>query len=165
MRTKLLILIITTLTLTACQQGQAGSDSSVERLPPNPVVEPIDPATNPIGAVKARKQQMAEQINLPAMRAEVMAMIGEAKADDVQQCRVVGFGSKPCGGPASYIAISTKDGNENSIMALISQYNAAVKSENDRLGLMSDCAVVPKPSVVLENGVCTLKSSAETATF
>lgn len=165
MHTKLLILIMTTLTLAACQQGQAGSDSSVERLPPNPIIEPIDPATNPIGAVKARKQQMAEQVNLPAMRAEVMALIGEAKADNVQQCSVVGFGSKPCGGPASYIAVSSKGGNESHIMALISKYNAAVKSENERLGLMSDCAVVPKPSVVLENGVCTLKSSAETATF
>ena len=164
MRTKLLILIMT-LAVAGCQQGQAASGSNAERLPPEPLVEPIDPQTNPVAAVKARKQQMADQASLPAMRAEIMALIGEPEADNVQQCKVVGFGSKPCGGPSSYIALSTKKGNESQIMALISKYNAAVKSENDRLGLMSDCAVVPKPAVVLENGVCTLKGTGEAPAF
>lgn len=164
MRTKLLILIMT-LAVAGCQQGQAANDAKADRLPPKPLVEPIDPQDNPAAALKARKQQMAEQNSLPAMRAEIMALIGEAEADNVQQCRVVGFGSKPCGGPSSYIALSTKNGNESHIMALIGKYNAAVKSENERLGLMSDCAVVPKPVVVLENGVCTLKDSAEASEF
>ncbi|MDP5138394.1 hypothetical protein [Rheinheimera baltica] len=165
MRTKLLILIMTTLALTACQQGQASNDPSVERLPPQPLVEPIDPTTDPVAAVKARKKQMIDQQPLSAMRAEIMALIGDAQADNIQQCRVVEFGSKPCGGPASYIALSTKDGNESEIMALISKYNAAQKAENARLGLMSDCAVVPKPGVILENGVCTLKGAGNGSVF
>lgn len=164
MRTNILIFIMATL-LSGCQQGQANNETGSERLPPEPLVEPIDPQTNPVAAVKARKQQMAEKTNLPAMRAEILALVGDAKADNIAQCRVVGFGSKPCGGPASYIALSTKEGNESHIMALISKYNAAVKSENDRLGLMSDCAVVPKPAVILENGVCTLKGSGDAPVF
>jgi hypothetical protein len=165
MRTKVLILMISTLGLVACQQGQAGNDTVAERVPPTPLVEPIDPVADPAGAVKARKQQMAVQTNLPAMRAEIMALIGDASADNIAQCRVVGFGSKPCGGPASYLALSVKNGNESQIMALISKYNSSVKAENERLGLMSDCAVVPKPAVVLENGICTLKGSGEAAAF
>ena len=51
---------------------------------------------------------------------------------------------------------SKKDKNEAQLMSLIGKYNAEMKAENDRLGRMSDCAVVPKPAVVLENGVCTL---------
>ena len=164
MRTKLLILIMT-LAVAGCQQGQAANDSKAERLPPEPLVEPIDPQTNPVAAVKARKQQMADQASLPAMRAEIMALVGDAKADNVEQCRVVGFGSKPCGGPASYIAVSTKGGNETEIMALIAKYNSAAKAENERIGLMSDCAVVPKPAVVLQNGVCTLKEGGETSAY
>jgi hypothetical protein len=164
MQTKILILMAT-LALAACQQGQAGSEVIAERLPPEPVVEPIDPASDPVAAVKARKQQMAEQNNLAAMRAEILALIGEAKADNVSQCRVVGFGSKPCGGPASYIVMSAKDGNESHIMALIAKYNAAAKAENDRLGLMSNCAVVPKPAVVLVDGVCTLTNNGDTSAF
>ena len=165
MRINTAVLSLATLLLVACQQGQASNSSEAERVVPPPVVEPIDPVSNPVGAMKARKQQMADQASLPAMRAEIMALIGEAEADNVQQCKVVGFGSKPCGGPSSYIALSTKKGNESQIMALISKYNAAVKSENDRLGLMSDCAVVPKPAVVLENGVCTLKGTGEAPAF
>ena len=165
MRTKVLIVIMTVLALTACQQGQAGSDTTAERLPPKPLIEPIDPSKDPVSAVKARKQQMADEVNLSAMRAEIMALVGDAKADSVEQCRVVGFGSKPCGGPASYIAVSTKGGNETEIMALIGKYNSAAKAENERIGLMSDCAVVPKPAVVLQNGVCTLKEGGETAAY
>ncbi|NRQ43168.1 hypothetical protein HRH59_11500 [Rheinheimera sp. YQF-2] len=165
MYSKSLIVIMVTLGLAGCQQGQAGSADTAERMPPKPLIEPIDPASNPAAAVKARKQQMAQQVDLKAMHADVMALIGEARADNVAQCRVVGFGSKPCGGPARYIAVSVKDGNEGEIMAKIGQYNAAAKAENERLGLMSDCAVVPKPTVTLKDGVCTLQDSGDSAAF
>jgi hypothetical protein len=160
------VILITTLALSACQQGQANNnDDTTTRVAPAPLVEPIDPVANPVGAVKARKQQMADDTNLAAMRGEILVLVGDARADNVAQCRVVGFGSKPCGGPASYIAISTKNGDENHIMALIGKYNAAAKADNERRGLMSDCAVVPKPAVVLENGVCTLKDNGDAAVF
>ncbi|GAB2908126.1 hypothetical protein [Rheinheimera gaetbuli] len=165
MRTNRLLPLLAVLVLSACQQGQASSAADAERLAPKPVVEPIDPVKDPLMAMKARKQQMAEVADLTSMRAEIMALIGEARADSVQQCRVVGFGSKPCGGPASYIAVSVKDKNETVLMSLIEKYNAAAKAENERLGLMSDCAIVPKPAVVLENGVCTLKAAADSAVY
>uniref|UniRef100_A0A486XL54 Uncharacterized protein n=1 Tax=Rheinheimera sp. BAL341 TaxID=1708203 RepID=A0A486XL54_9GAMM len=153
------------LMLVACQQGQANSEAANQRVAPAPLVEPIDPAANPAAAVKARKQQMAEQVNLNAMRSEILALIGNAEADTVEQCRVVGFGAKPCGGPASYIAFSVQHKNESVILALIEKYNSAAKAENERLGLMSDCAVVPKPAVVLKNGVCTLQAAGAGAEF
>ena len=156
MRINTAVLMLATLLLVACQQGKASNSSEAERLVPPPVVEPIDPASNPVAAMKARKQQMSVETDLGTLRAEIMALIGEARADNVQQCRVVAFGAKPCGGPASYIALSVKDKNEAQLMSLIGKYNAEMKAENDRLGRMSDCAVVPKPAVVLENGVCTL---------
>jgi hypothetical protein len=61
--------------------------------------------------------------------------------------------------------VSVKDLDEQHIMALIGQYNAAVKAENERLGLMSNCAVVPKPAVVLKDGVCTLHTGGESAEY
>ncbi|MEH8016435.1 hypothetical protein MN202_04275 [Rheinheimera muenzenbergensis] len=165
MRTNRLLPLLAVLVLSACQQGQASGTADTERLLPKPVVEPIDPVKDPLTAMKARKQQMAEVADLTSMRAEIMALIGEARADNVQQCRVAGFGSKPCGGPASYIAYSLKDKNETVLLALIEKYNSAAKAENERLGLMSDCAIVPKPAVVLENGVCTLKTGTDTASY
>ncbi|WP_213999013.1 hypothetical protein [Arsukibacterium sp.] len=143
------------LAVTGCQQGQAAND---ERLAPEPLVEAIDPEKNPIAAVKAKEKQMnvkADQ-DVDALRREALELIGDASADDNSQCRVTGFGHKPCGGPAQYIAYSTKEGNEEEILARIAAYNAAAEAENMRLGRMSDCAVVPKPAVELSGGQCKL---------
>lgn len=157
MSIRVLTVLLTALLLSACQQSQADNEAQTGRLPPKPLVEPIDPVKDPSGAVKARKQLMSIETDLDTLRAEILALIGEARADNIQQCRVVGFGAKPCGGPASYIALSVRDKNEGELMGLIGKYNAGVKAENDRLGRMSDCAVVPKPALVLEDGICTLK--------
>lgn len=158
-------LLILAVLLAACQQGQAANDTVTQQVAPQPLIEPIDPVANPAAAVKARKQLMVDATDFTALREEILALVGDAKADNIAQCRVVGFGSKPCGGPASYIAISVKDGNEQQIMALIGKYNAAAKAENERLGRMSNCAVVPEPAVVLENGVCVLKDNSAVTAF
>jgi len=153
-KTGLFVLLV--LAATGCQQGQAASE---QRLSPEPLVEAIDPQEDPIAAVKAKeKQQMSLKVDqdVGALRREALALIGDAIADENSQCRVTGFGHKPCGGPAQYIAYSTKDGNEAEILSKIAAYNAAEEAENMRLGRMSDCAVVPKPAVELSGGQCKL---------
>ena len=156
MRINTAVLSLATLLLVACQQGQASNSSEAERLVPPPVVEPIDPVSNPVAAMKARKQQMSVETDLGTLRAEIMALIGEARADNVQQCRVVAFGAKPCGGPAEYVAVSIKGKDEATVLNKINAYNQAAEADNLRQGRMSDCAVVPKPQVQLVNGQCTL---------
>lgn len=151
-----LVLLALLLAVAGCQQGQAANDG---RLPPEPLVEPIDPQKDPIAAVKAKEKQMAtltDSSDVDRLRREALALIGDAKADDNSQCRVTGFGHKPCGGPEQYVAYSTKDGNEAEILKKIAAYNAAAEAENIRLGRMSDCAVVPKPAVELSGGQCKL---------
>ena len=150
-----LMAVVAVALLGACQQGQAGG----ERLAPEPLIEPIDPVTNPRAAVKERERQMRDHPDLQKMRTDILAMIGKAEADDVQQCRVIGFGHKPCGGPAEYIAYSTKGVNETVLQQKIASYNKAAEAENIRLGRMSDCAIVPEPAVSLVDGQCTLSGA------
>jgi hypothetical protein len=148
-------LVLLLLSMTGCQQGQAAND---ERMAPEPLVEAIDPQKDPIAAVKAKEKQMtltADQ-DVGALRRQALSLIGDASADDNSQCRITGFGHKPCGGPAHYIAYSIKGGNEAEILLKIAAYNAAEEAENVRLGRMSDCAVVPKPVVELSGGQCKL---------
>lgn len=162
------LLLLSTLALAACDpdpEPPIVAESEAATVQPQSLTEPIDPQTDPVAAVKAKEQTMSNNVDLPALRAEVMQMIGEARADDVQQCRVVGFGHKACGGPAQYVAVSVKDGNEDEIMAKIAEYNAAEKAENERLGRMSDCAVVPKPSVKLQDGQCVLDKNSSGDVF
>lgn len=144
--------------LIGCQQGQAAND---QQLAPAPLVEAIDPQQDPIAAVKAKEKQMSMTVDqdVSALRRDALALIGDASADENNQCRIAGFGHKPCGGPAQYVAYSTKNGNEAEILAKIAAYNAAAEAENVRLGRMSDCAVVPKPAVELAGGQCKLVTS------
>lgn len=160
--------LIASTALMGCQQGTA-DEQTAEQLTPAALVEPIDPQTNPIAASKARKNQMAKDSDLTAklseLKQEVLTLIGDARADDIQQCRVIGFGAKPCGGPAGYIAASVKNVDEATLMAKVEAYNAANAENNTRLGLMSDCAVVPRPEVKLEQGVCRLVTANQGQQF
>lgn len=155
-----LLLATAALTLSACQQA-AGTGEA--RVAPAPLVEAIDPQRDPIKATQARKQLMSqiEQVaDVNELRREVLALIADKSADNVQQCLVLPLGHKPCGGPAEYVAVSTKGKDQAALLKKLEAYNQAAEAENLRLGLMSDCAVVPKPQVQLVNGQCTLVNEA-----
>lgn len=93
--------------------------------------------------------------------AEIKNMIGQAKASDVQQCRKVPFGYKACGGPASYLIYSVQGLDEAVLLQKVGEYNALAEAESHRLGLISDCAMVLEPSVVLVEGVCKAGPSGD----
>lgn len=149
---KLAALLLLALPLSACMQNTGG-----ERSAPAPLVEQIDPQKDPVGAVQAHRQQQSTDLtDVSRLRAEVLRLTRDKSADNVQQCLVLPLGSKPCGGPAEYIAVSIKGKDEGSLLQKISGYNQAMEAENSRKGLMSDCAVVEKPAVQLVNGKCEL---------
>lgn len=104
-----------------------------------------------------KEQQLPAAVGrneLQAMYQDIVQLVGQAKASSVAQCRVVGLGAKPCGGPQSYLVYSAEQGNETELLAKVARYNLLVQQHNQQLGLISDCAVVPKPGVVLVEGVC-----------
>lgn len=85
---------------------------------------------------------------------QIKQLVGTAAADEVGQCRVAPLGHKPCGGPASYLVYSVRDLDEPALLAAITQYTKLDQAQQQALGLVSDCAIVPKPAVALHNGVC-----------
>ena len=93
--------------------------------------------------------------------AEIKAMIGAAAADHSAQCKIVGVGQKPCGGPAFYLPYSTKDVDEAKLLSQIEAYNQLAKAHNERSGMMSDCAIVPVPQVALVGGFCKIGAGAD----
>lgn len=141
------------LSLVACQQSHSGE----ERVVPKPLVEKIDPQTDPVKAVQAHRQQ--QQVELPdvqTLRAEILRLTKDKAADDVQQCLVLPLGHKPCGGPAEYIAVSIKGKDEGTLLKKISAYNQVAEAENTRKGMMSTCSIIEKPAVQLVKGKCEL---------
>lgn len=117
--------------------------------------EPETPASTEV--VMNKEPQVpaaASRSELQAMYQDILQLVGQAKASSVAQCRVVGLGAKPCGGPQSYLVYSAAQGNETELLAKVARYNLLVQQHNQQLGLISDCAVVPKPGVVLMEGAC-----------
>jgi len=81
------------------------------------------------------------------LRAEILRVIGNAPCRNDSQCRAIALGSKPCGGPEGYAAWSTAGTDARELDALAARYKEARQARNQRLGLVSDCAVVPEPPV------------------
>ncbi|MFL6697318.1 MAG: hypothetical protein ACJ8GJ_09150 [Vitreoscilla sp.] len=83
-----------------------------------------------------------------AAQGRIEALIGDAGCDEQGQCRTVGIGAKPCGGPESWLAWSTRSTDARALQDAVQAQVQARKAENQRSGLASDCMVRPEPTAV-----------------
>lgn len=88
----------------------------------------------------------------------LQALIGEAPCDSDEQCRTIGVGAKACGGPGRYLAWSTRNVKPAELEAQAQAYAQAVRAENERSGLLSDCSLVTDPGAVCRAQRCQLQS-------
>ena len=107
-----------------------------------------------------------EREQLAALRSQIEELVGDAPCDTVADCRFVGFGSKPCGGPWKYLVysvigtdMSAGIGVDTGVDTLglvekVQAYNALEAEMNARYGYASDCAVVNEPVLGVEAGHC-----------
>lgn len=154
--------------------GLGGCDDSVspEAAASEPVREsamdpakPDDkvvPATGSLREVKAAGAGLQDDsARMAQLLQEIKQLVGTAAADELAQCRKVGFGHKPCGGPASYLIYSVKDLDEPQLLSKVTLYNQLMQAEHQRLGLVSDCAIVPEPGIALVGGVCVASGQGD----
>lgn len=125
-----------------------------QQLPP----QQLPPQATPVSVPAASANNAAESA---ALFAEIKAMVGTAAASEPAQCKKVGFGHKPCGGPESYLIYSTQGLDETQLLQKVSRYNQLIQAEQQRLGLVSDCAVVPEPGVALVGGFCVASGTGD----
>jgi hypothetical protein len=91
---------------------------------------------------------------LEELRRMIEQEIGVPHARDASQCKLIAFGSKPCGGPWRYLVYSTATTNESTLAQLVSEFNQIQQTINEERRTVSDCAVTPKPRLELVDGVC-----------
>jgi hypothetical protein len=87
---------------------------------------------------------------------QIQAEVGDAACEGPQQCHSIGLGAKACGGPEGFLAWSSLAGDSKKLQSLVAQYAAARKGEQERSGMVSDCALVSDPGVACMAGRCTL---------
>lgn len=102
-----------------------------------------------------KKAQDTERKTLDALQTEIEGLIAGETCRNPEEWRISPIGSKPCGGPAYYIAYPIK--LENDILPKIKEYTLQQSAFNKKYHLMSDCAIAKIPQRVgCDNGKAIL---------
>ena len=101
--------------------------------------EGLDEASD-LGKLKALYDKIVEYIGTPYC--------------DGGECRYIGVGSKPCGGPWGYLIYSTGTVNEDHLRILVDVHAAFENYMNFKYGYNSDCSVPNPPVLECRDGIC-----------
>lgn len=92
---------------------------------------------------------------LETKKQEIQNYINSFSCSESIGCSYIAFGSKPCGGPWSYLVFSNTV-DIAKLQEMVKNYNEMNKLYNSQTGIFSDCMVVmPPKEVKCINGVCT----------
>ncbi|WP_299548099.1 hypothetical protein [Seonamhaeicola sp.] len=91
---------------------------------------------------------------LNALKTEIETLVSSSVCNDNTECKYIAFGSKPCGGPWTYLIYSTSIDTDE-LESKVEQYNQLEAIFNAQYGAVSDCSVAAEPiDVICENNVC-----------
>lgn len=85
---------------------------------------------------------------LASLKTEIEDYANSSVCGDEFECRYLPFGSKPCGGPWSYLVFSTSI-DTLEMASMVEEYNDLEAQINVQCALFSDCSV-PSPPVGFE---------------
>jgi hypothetical protein len=93
---------------------------------------------------------------LDSKRQEIQNYINSFSCSESAGCGFIAFGSKPCGGPRSYLLYS-KSIDLTKLEEMVKTFNKMDELYNIQTNAVSDCMVVSPPTEVkCVNGVCTI---------
>lgn len=95
-----------------------------------------------------------DEARLSDMYRALTDFAGTPSCNDDRECRYIGIGKKPCGGPWSYLVYSTPAVDEYELRYRVSRYNAWNHGMNRRYNLLSTCDVPPVPHPTCLAGAC-----------
>lgn len=128
---KTLILSLLVLSLTGCATVPADKDKLATQL------------DGPLAQLQLDTRQLQ-------LRLERLTENKGCEQDN--QCKVIGVGARPCGGPDQYLLYSTLHTDEKMLSYTNDRYQKLKKQQNEKLGLMSTCQMLMPPvSACIEN--------------
>lgn len=91
---------------------------------------------------------------LISFKKEIEDLAATSVCNENTECKFIAFGSKPCGGPWSYLIYSTSIDVEK-LENMVATYNTNEADFNEKWGVVSDCsAALPPTSINCENNSC-----------
>lgn len=93
---------------------------------------------------------------LGTKKQEIQNYINGFSCSESVGCGFIAFGSKPCGGPRTYLLFSNSV-NLTKLQEMVKTYNEMDERFNIQTGAVSDCMFVSPPTEVkCVNGICTI---------
>jgi hypothetical protein len=93
---------------------------------------------------------------LETKKQEIQNYINSFSCSESVGCNFIAFGSKPCGGPRTYLIFSNSV-NLTHLQEMVKNYNEMDELYNIQTGAVSDCMfVLPPTEVKCLNGICTI---------
>lgn len=99
--------------------------------------------------------QEDEKLQLDSLKNEIEQLIATGICSENTDCDYIAFGSKPCGGPWSYLVYSTSI-NVEMLQQKVEFYNNKEQIFNLKWNVISDCSfAVPPTEVNCIDEICT----------
>lgn len=92
----------------------------------------------------AEKSMEDERLELQAQKSVIAELANSGNCVDDAECKLMGLGSKPCGGPWSWLVYSTSM-DVAQLATMVNSYNAAEETFNHKWGMGSDCSIAVRP--------------------
>ena len=93
---------------------------------------------------------------LETKKQEIQNYINGFSCSESVGCGFIAFGSKPCGGPRTYLLFSNSV-NLTKLQEMVKTYNEMDELHNIQTNAISDCMyALPPTEVKCVNGVCTI---------
>lgn len=97
------------------------------------------------------EEELAE---LNILKTQIEDFASSSICNDAFECQYIAFGSKPCGGPSTFLIFSTSIDTDQ-LESMVANYNQLKAEFNVRWGLISDCSVpLPPSGFECENNTC-----------
>ncbi len=98
------------------------------------------------------QEEEREALNIYKKAIEDLA--ATAVCNEATECKFIALGSKPCGGPWSYLIYTTSIDTEK-LKLWVEDYNKKEALFNAKWGTLSDCGITNPPSSInCENNTC-----------
>lgn len=94
------------------------------------------------------------------LRQRITDAVGPASCIADADCQTLPMGVKSCGGPASWLAWSTRQSDGAQLSALAAELAARQRQRLEAAGIASTCSVVPDPGAACRAGRCVLNDAA-----
>ena len=102
------------------------------------------------------KEQDIELKKITDLEDEIIALAASSICNDAPECTAIAFGSKPCGGPWSYLVYGTSI-DVNLLTSKVATFNQMQQEFNIKYSIASDCAFVGPPNeIICEDGKCKI---------